>query len=73
METPDPPTDTPGASKQVVLTPHDIPRSLRVLLILLMAKIRRSPVEVGIFPIIYRVSYIPGGAGFKPSTVGGGS
>ena len=30
METPDPPSDTPGASKQVVLTPHDIPRSLRV-------------------------------------------
>ena len=31
METPDPPSDTPGASKQVVLTPHDIPRSLRVV------------------------------------------
>ena len=29
METPDPPSDTPGASKQVVLTPHDIPSSLR--------------------------------------------
>ena len=29
METPDPPSDTPGVSKQVVLTPHDIPRSLR--------------------------------------------
>ena len=29
METPDPPSDTPGASKQVVSTPHDIPRSLR--------------------------------------------
>ena len=25
METPDPPNDTPGASKQVVLTPQDIP------------------------------------------------
>ena len=24
METPDPPNDAPGASKQVVLTPHDI-------------------------------------------------
>ena len=23
-----------------------------------------------VFPIIYRVSYIPGGAGFQPSTVG---
>ena len=22
-----------------------------------------------VFPIIYRVSYIPGGAGFQPSTV----
>ena len=31
MEAPDPPSDTPGASKQVVLTPHDIPRSLRVV------------------------------------------
>ena len=24
METPDPPSDTPGASKKVFLTPHDI-------------------------------------------------
>ena len=31
METPDPPSDTPGALKQVVLTPHDIPWSLRVV------------------------------------------
>jgi len=30
METPDPPNDAPGALKQVVLTPHDIPWSLRV-------------------------------------------
>ena len=31
MEIPDPPNDTPGAGKkQVVLTPHDIPWSLRV-------------------------------------------
>ena len=29
METPDPPNDTPGALKQVVLTPHDTPWSLR--------------------------------------------
>ena len=35
-----------------------------------MAEIRRSPVEGQVvFPIIYRVSYIPGGAGFQPSTV----
>ncbi len=33
METPDPPSDTPGASKQVVLTPHEIPRSLRVVIL----------------------------------------
>jgi len=26
MEIPDPPSDTPGASKKVFLTPHDIPR-----------------------------------------------
>ena len=33
--------------------------------ILLMAEIRRSPVEIGSWhPIIYRVLYIPGGAGF---------
>ena len=31
METPDPPGANSGASKQVVLTPHDIPRSLRVI------------------------------------------
>ena len=30
METPDPPNDTPGALKQVVSTPHDIPRILGV-------------------------------------------
>ena len=30
METPDPPNDTPGALKQVVLTPRDILWSLRV-------------------------------------------
>ena len=31
LRLPTPPiSDTPGASKQVVLTPHDIPRSLRV-------------------------------------------
>ena len=29
MEIPDPPSDTPGASKKVFLTPHDIPRILR--------------------------------------------
>ena len=28
-----------------------------------------TPVEVGSFPIIYRVSYMPGGARFQPSTV----
>ena len=34
METPDPPkspNDTPKALKQVFLTPHDIPRILRVV------------------------------------------
>ena len=34
METPDPPNDTPKrALKQVVLTPHDIPWSLRATVI----------------------------------------
>ena len=37
METPDPPNDTPGALKQVVLTPHDIPWSLRGWLRMIMA------------------------------------
>ena len=31
METPDPPSDNPGASKKVFLTPHDIPRILRAV------------------------------------------
>ena len=30
MKTPDPPNDNSEALKQVVLTPHDIPRILRV-------------------------------------------
>ena len=37
-------------------------------LMLLMAEILHRLYVV--FPIIYRVSYIPGGAGFQPSTVG---
>ena len=36
----------------------------------LMAEIRRSPVEGKVvYPSIYRVLYIAGGAGFQPSTV----
>ncbi len=34
METPDPPSDTPGPSKQMFLTPHDIPRILRAIVML---------------------------------------
>ena len=38
--------------------------------ILLMAEIRRSPVEVGsLSHYLQRVLYIPGGAGILPSTV----
>ena len=37
------------------------------VMILLMAEILHQ--LIGSFPIIYRVSYIPGGAGFQPSTV----
>ena len=38
--------------------------------ILLMAEIRReNQLRLVVYPIIYRVSYIPGGAGFLPSTV----
>ena len=37
--------------------------------ILLMVEIRRSPVEgTVVYRIIHRVSYIPGGARFQPST-----
>ena len=37
---------------------------------MLMEEIVRSPVEVGSWnPTIYKVFYIPGGAGFLPSTV----
>ncbi len=36
-------------------------------IILLMAEILHQ--LIGSFPIICRVSYIPGGAGFQPSTV----
>ena len=32
------------------------------------SEIRRSPVDMVKYAIIYRVSYIPGGAGFLPST-----
>ncbi len=35
--------------------------------LLLMAEILHQ--LIGIYPIIYRVSYIPGGARFQPSTV----
>ena len=38
--------------------------------LLLMAEILHQ-LRLVIFPIIYRVSYIPGGARFQPSTVGG--
>ena len=38
--------------------------------LLLMVQIRRSPVEVGSLSTnIFKVLYIPGGAGFLPSTV----
>ena len=37
--------------------------------LLMVQKIRRSPVDMVVYPIIYRVLYMPGGAGFHPSTV----
>ena len=37
-------------------------------MILLMAEILHQ-LRLVVFPIIYRVSYIPGGPGFQPSTV----
>ena len=33
------------------------------------SEIRHPPLEIGNFPIIYKVLYVPGGAGFLPSTV----
>ena len=57
METPDPPSDTPRASKQVVLTPHDIPRILRVFHFLISFPI--------IFPTIHSFLLVQG-AKIKP-------
>ena len=37
--------------------------------VLLMAEIPNNQLRLVVFPIIYRVSYISGGAGFQPSTV----
>ena len=40
-------------------------------IILLMAEIRKThQLRLVVYPIIYRVSYIPGGARFQPSPVG---
>ncbi len=39
--------------------------------LLLMAEIRLT-LRLVVYPIIYEVLYIPGGAGFQPSTVVGG-
>ncbi len=39
-----------------------------LLMILLMAEILHQ-LRLVVYPIIYRVSYIPGGARFQPSTV----
>ena len=39
-------------------------------LIRLMAEIPNNQLRLVVYPTIYRVSYIPGGAGFQPSTVG---
>ena len=43
-------------------------RSLRHPVILLMAEILHQ-LRLVVYPIIYKVLYIPGGAGFLPSTV----
>ncbi len=38
------------------------------MVILLMAEIPNNQLRLVVYPIIYRVSYIQGGAGFQPST-----
>ena len=38
-------------------------------ILLLMAEILHQLIGTVVFPFIYSVSYIPGGAGFQPSTV----
>ena len=38
-------------------------------ILLLMEEIRWSPVDMVVYPIVYRVSYMSGGAGSLPSTV----
>ena len=40
----------------------------KILVLLLMEEILQ-PVDMEAVPIIYKVLYIPGGAGFLPSTV----
>ena len=40
-------------------------------ILLLMAEILHQ-LRLVVYPIVFGVSYIPGGAGFQPSTVGGG-
>ena len=63
METPDPPSDTPGASKQVVLTPHDIPRSLRAYVSISQGcflGFSKWPALIFQFPKYLEPSYTPG-------------
>ena len=58
METPDPPSDTPGVSKKVFLTPHDIPRILRVVCLMgipLMAYYN-SYIPVRMSSLIYKIN-----------------
>ena len=52
METPDPPSDTPGASKKAFLTPHDIPRILRVALAFVLVQIQIKPCRFISLPIL---------------------
>ena len=43
--------------------------NVKKLDLLLMEGKNSAPVDIGRYPIIYKVLYIPGGAGFLPSTV----
>ena len=45
------------------------PRDLQKPILLLMEKIRRSPVDMVDITLFTRVSYMSGGAGFLPSTI----
>ena len=51
--------------------PNSSPETVKIISITLDGKNpARNQLRLVVYPIIYRVSYIPGGAGYQPSTLG---